>query len=97
MGVTTRKTTATEIIAEWIGCDINEVRDMVYQPTRFRTPRVYSWDDEPWSYLCCPTKGQKLPNVGLVHETTTWELAGYSWREAHKDRPIYGVRWTKEG
>jgi hypothetical protein len=86
MAITPRATPATEIIAEFLGCDIEEVRDMIYQPTVYRSPRIYSWDDEPWSYFCCPTEKQRPPG------TYAWEIAGYSWREAHKGRPVYGVR-----
>lgn len=80
-----RRSPANEIIAEFLGTDIDEVTEMVYQPTKYRTPRVYCWNDEPWSYLCCPRPGQKPPN-GFP-----WKIAGYSWREAHKDRPVYGA------
>jgi hypothetical protein len=95
MSVITRKTTAAEIIAEMLGCDISDVREMAYQPTRHKSPSIYSWNDEPWSFFCCPTKVQKLPNL-VAREKTKWEIAGYSWRETNKDRPVYGVRWTKD-
>ena len=87
MSVIDRVSPAAEIIAEMLGTDINDVREMVYQPTRFRAPRVYSWNDNPWSYFCCPTKRQKLPGG------YKWEIVGYSWRERHKGRPVYGVRY----
>ena len=87
MTVKDRINPANTIIAEFLDVDINEVTEMVYQPTIYRTPRVYSWNDEPWSYFCCPRVGQKLP------KDFKWEIAGYSWREANKDRPVYGVRY----
>lgn len=93
MGVMDRKSPAVEIIAEFLGVDIDEVREMVYQPTVHRSPKVYSWDDNPWSYYCCPTAKQKLPKMG--GDTMPWEIAGHSWREAHKHRPIYGLRYDK--
>lgn len=88
-GVKVRNTKASEIIAEWLGTDIDSVSEMVYQPTLFRTVRVYSWDDNPWSYFCCPKPGQKPP---ALHGPTKWEIAGYSWRKDEKDRPVYGVK-----
>jgi hypothetical protein len=87
MTVKDRISPANMIIAEFLDTDIDSVTEMVYQPTVYRTPRVYSWNDEPWSYFCCPREGQKPPN-GFK-----WEIAGYSWRESNKDRPVYGVRY----
>ncbi len=92
MTVRDRISPANLIIAEFLDIDIAEMVEMVYQPTVYRAPRVYSWNDEPWSYLCCPRPGQKLP------KGFRWEVAGHSWREANKNRPVYGVRYenTKE-
>lgn len=87
MTVIDRISPAAEIIAEFLGTDIDSVRESVYQPTTYKSPRMFSWDDEPWSYFCCPTSRQKLP------KGYDWEIAGYSWREAHKNRPVYGVRY----
>lgn len=91
-GTKVRNTKASEIIAEWLGTDIDSVTEMVYKPTVYRDVRVYSWNDEPWSYFCCPRAGQKLP------KGFKWRIAGYSWREADKGRPVYGVDYqdTKE-
>lgn len=91
MSVKDRVTPAATIIAEWLGCDINEVTEMVYQPTVYRSPRIFSGDDAPWSYYCCPTARQKLP------EGFKWELAGQSWRPIHQHRPIYGVKHSNLG
>ena len=90
MSVKDRVTPAATIIAEWLGCDINEVTEMVYQPTVYRSPRVFCGDDRPWAYYCCPTKRQKLPG-GFK-----WEIAGRSWRNEHQDRPVYGSRLADE-
>lgn len=73
--------------AEYLGTDTDSVTEMVYQPNIYRTVRIYSWDDEPWSFYCCPKPGQKPPS------NFPWRIAGYSWREAHKDRPVYGVHY----
>lgn len=91
MSVRDRVTPAAEIIAEWLGCDINEVTEMVYQPTIYRSPRIFAGDDAPWSYYCCPTARQKLP------EGFKWEVAGLSWRPSHQHRPIWGVRHSNTG
>lgn len=87
MTVIDNKSAASLIIAEVIGCDWDEVREMVYQPTVYRSPRVYSWDDNPWSYFCCPTARQKLP------KGFRWEEFGVSPFTAHKNRPVYGARY----
>ncbi len=87
MSVKDRVSPANLIIAEFLGTDIESVTEMVYQPTIYRAPRIYSWDDNPWSYFCCPRKGQKLP------KGFKWEIAGYSWRKDAADRPVYGVRY----
>jgi len=91
MSVKDRVTPAATIIAEWLGCDINEVTEMVYQPTTYRSPRIFAGDDNPWSYYCCPTARQKLP-AGFQ-----WEIAGYSWRSDRQNRPIWGVRHSNTG
>lgn len=91
MSIKDRVTPAATIIAEWLGCDINEVTEMVYQPTVYQSPRIFSGDDAPWSYYCCPTARQKLP------EGFKWELAGQSWRHSHQHRPIYGVKHSNLG
>jgi hypothetical protein len=56
-----RKKTAPEIIAEALGQDWEDIKCQRYQSTRYSAPAVYSWDDEPWSYLCCPSGSQKPP------------------------------------
>lgn len=83
-----RKSPASLIIAEVLNCDWDEVRESIYQSTVYRAPRVYSWDDNPWSYLCCPTAKQKLP------KEFKWELIGESPFSYHKGRPVYGAKET---
>jgi hypothetical protein len=78
--------TAPEIIAEMLECDIGEVKEMIYQPSVYRSPSVYSWNDSPWSFFCCPPARQRPP------EGFDWEIAGHSWRESNRSRPVYGVR-----
>jgi hypothetical protein len=76
---------AAEIIGALFGCDVADIREMVYQPMRQIAPRVYSWNDKPFAYLCCPTKAQKCPKgIGK------WEIVGTAYNEP--DRPIYGSR-----
>lgn len=87
MTVMDRKSPASLIIAEVLGTDWDSVRETIYQPTKYRSPRVYSWNDEPWSYFCCPTKGQKPPG-GFK-----WELFGVSPFKGREDRPVYGVKY----
>lgn len=55
---------AAEIIAEFIGWDVVDVRENVYQPTVYRTTKLFTIGD---SYYCCPLRNQKPPKVeGLV-------------------------------
>jgi len=91
MTVKDRITPAATIIAEWLNCDVEDVTDIVYQPTVYKSPRISAGDDEPWSYYCCPTARQKLP------KGFEWEIAGYSWRTDRQARPVYGVKHTKLG
>jgi hypothetical protein len=58
MTVRGRKTNAAEVIGTWLGWDINEVVDQIYQPTLFFSPSVYSIGDD---FVCCPTSRQKPP------------------------------------
>jgi hypothetical protein len=94
MAVRGRKTQSAEIIAEFLDCDIDELLDMAYQVTVYRSPQVFSWDDNPWCYFCCPTARQKPPKGDFDENGIGWEIAGYSWRPEHKDRPVYGVRYV---
>jgi hypothetical protein len=48
--------TAPEIIAFHFCSDIQEVKDMVYQPTIYASPRIYCWGDD---YFSCPAAGRK--------------------------------------
>lgn len=91
MPVMDRKSEASLIIAEVFGCDWDDVRECIYQPTVYKAPRIYSWNDEPWSYLCAPNKRQRLP------KGFKWELVGYSPFEGHKNRPVYGVKYSSLG
>ncbi|WP_150526511.1 hypothetical protein [Roseibium sediminis] len=59
--------TAPEIIGFHLGMDWLDVKDGVYQPSRYKTPRVYVCGDD---YFCCPTAKQKLPS-GF-----NWKLRG---------------------
>lgn len=75
---TTIRRTGAEIIAFHFCSDISEVRDMVYQPTRFRSPYVYVWGED---YYCCPTDRQKPPKGDGAFK---WELVA-----THYGRTIY--------
>jgi hypothetical protein len=73
-----------EIIAFHMCSDIEEVREMVYQPTVYRSPRVYSFGE--YTY-CCPTVRQKLPD----HEDLggPWEAIGtYYERTVYRSRSV---------
>lgn len=72
------KYTAPELIAFHFSADISEVKDMVYQPTVYRSPRVYVWGED---YYCCPTDRQKLPSQG---DTFNWKPFA-----THHGRTIY--------
>ena len=61
---------------------VQDVRDMIYQPT-LTSPRIYSWNDKPWSYLCCPTARQKCP------KGYDWQKVGTAYNAP--DRPVYAV------
>ena len=73
---------AADIISTFIGCDIQDVWDMIYQPT-LTNPRIYSWNDRPRSYLCCPTAKQKCP------KGYDWQRVGTAYNAP--DRPVYAV------
>lgn len=66
--------TAPEIIATVLGWDWLEVKDNVYQPTRYRAPRVYTVGH---AYVCCPTDRQRLPPAD--HFNATWEVIGEAY------------------
>lgn len=77
-----------EIIAFHFSSDIGEVRDMVYQPTRYRNPYVYCWGED---YFCCPTERQKLPK----HEfegAWDWQIVG-----EYYGRKVYRAKAGQEG
>ena len=50
--------TAPEIIAFVLGWDWEEVKANVYQPTVYRSPRIYVVGND---YVCCPTANQRPP------------------------------------
>jgi hypothetical protein len=67
---------AAEIIAENLGWDIADVRDCAYQPTIYRTVKLYSIDNQ---YFCCPRMSQQPPKIeGLVW--SVWKDFAYSGR-----------------
>jgi hypothetical protein len=70
-----------EIIAFHFCSDISEVRDMVYQPTRYRNPYVYVWGED---YYCCPTERQKPPQGFDFDDTFKWESIA-----THYGRTVY--------
>ena len=73
-----------EIIAFHFSSDIGEVRDMIYQPTRYRNPYVYCWGDD---YFCCPTERQKLPKDPDFSDTFKWEeIATYYGRKVYRSK-----------
>jgi hypothetical protein len=77
---------APELIADFMCEDLAEVKRAAYQTSRYRAPRVYARAGNPWLYLCCPAENQKPP------KGFTWEIAGYSFRDQQKTRPIYGAK-----
>jgi hypothetical protein len=78
---------APEIIADLFGCDIEEVRRVAYQPRHHFSP-VYSWDDSPWSYLCCPPAGRQPPKSIPLK----WEIVGSPWYDEAGARPVWGIQ-----
>jgi len=68
---TTRRSQA-EIVAALIGADINDVRDMIYQPTVYVTTRVFCVGD---GYCCAPLAGHKPPEP----EHFQWEACGEAY------------------
>lgn len=77
----TIRRTAAEIIAFHFSSDIAEVRDMIYQPTRYRTCKVYVWGED---YYCCPTERQALPKDPDFDDTFKWEkVAEYYGRTVY--------------
>ena len=66
-----------EIVASLIGADINDVRDMIYQPTDYVTTKVYVIGD---GYMCAPLAGRKPPEP----ERFNWKFCGEAY-----GRPIY--------
>lgn len=51
------KTSATDVIGTWLGWDVNDVRDQIYQPGPLN-PSVYVIGED---YACCPPAGRKPP------------------------------------
>ena len=81
--MTTRRS-AAEIIAFHFCSDIQEVRDIVYQPTRYRVCKVYCWGDD---YYCCPTANQKLPKDLDFDNTFNWKpVAEYYGRTIYESK-----------
>lgn len=66
---------AAEIIGFHLGWDINDVKDGVYQPSTYHSPRVYVCGED---YYCSPTAAQKLSK-------------DFKWQEVgeHYGRKVY--------
>lgn len=75
-----------EIIAFHFGSDISDVRDSIYQPTRYRNPNVYTSGDD---YFCCPTERQKLPKDPDFEDTFDWQPVGtYYGRTVYRSKAV---------
>jgi hypothetical protein len=66
-----------EIVATLIGWDIDDVKDMIYQPTDYFITKVYVIGD---GYMCAPSAGRKPPEP----ERFNWVKCGEAY-----GRPIY--------
>lgn len=72
-----------EIIAFHFCSDIADIRESVYQPTRYRAPYVYTVGND---YFCCPAAGQTPPkhrdhafdwhSVGTYYGRTVYQAHG---------------------
>lgn len=68
---------AAEIIAFHFGSDIADIRDAIYQPTRYR-PSIYTVYTKAGDYWTAPPAGQK------PHKAFSWEkVATYYGRDVY--------------
>jgi len=79
--MTEKRRSAAELIATVLCWDWNDVKENVYQPTRYTSPRVYSIGE---GYMCAPTAKQKLPT-----DLGEWKVAG----EAYGRKVYRTVKW----
>lgn len=71
-----------EIVAAFVGSDINDCRDMIYQPTVYVTTKVYCVGD---GYMCAPLAGRKPPEP----EHFKWEVCGQAYgRTIYESTPV---------
>jgi hypothetical protein len=70
----------SEIIAFHLGCDIRDVTDGRYQPSRYSNPPVYVCGED---YFCAPTERQELPGQDF-----DWKQVG-EWygRKVYRAQP----------
>jgi len=82
----TIRRSAAEIIAFHFCSDIAEVREMIYQPTRYMNPNVYVWGED---YFCAPTARQKLPKHLDDIDAFDWKAEGtYYGRTVYRAKPV---------
>lgn len=63
---------AAEIIGFVLGWDITDVKDGVYQPTRYSSPRIYVCGND---YFCCPPAGKTPP----ARDGWNWQKFGEAY------------------
>lgn len=66
-----------EIVGFHLGWDIGDVRDMVYQPTRYSQPNIYSVG--PTDYMCACKDGQRVRGAAGRDYEWTPVAAYYGW------------------
>jgi hypothetical protein len=71
--MTSRKSQA-EIIGFHLGWDISDVRDSVYQPTRYSSPKIYSCG--PTDYMAATPSG-KRPSGATARDFEWTPVASY--------------------
>lgn len=75
MNTTQKKRSQAELVAFYLGWDIGDVRDAIYQPGRTGKTQVFTVGDD---YVCCPPDGMVPPD-------------GWNWEQVFVSygRPVY--------
>ena len=70
------------ILAFHFGCDVREMSDMQYQPTRFSKPKVYTSEDY---YYCVVDEGKKPAIDKQYPDRWKWEkIATYYEKDVYR-------------
>lgn len=69
---------AAELVAFHFGSDITDIRDAVYQPTRYSGPSVFTVADGYW---CAVPDAKSVPKASAAFRDWSWTpvAAYYGW------------------